>query len=744
MTKTIRTFIALALLTCGSLCAKAQDIPVYLNEKASVESRTEDLISRLTLDEKCSLLWGGSPAVKRLGIKSYTWWSECLHGIANLGTVYPTPLGMAASFDDELVYQVFCAISEEARARFNELEAVADPWERKGLNSGVNFFCPNINIIRDPRWGRGMESYGEDPYLVGRMGVAVVNGLQGIPGKDSLKVLACAKHYAVHSGPEAIRHRFDVDVSERDLRETYLPAFKELATKAKVGSVMFAYNSFRGKPCGASDYLIKDILQGEWGYRGIVLSDCAAIEDVWRNHKYVQTPQEACAAVIKAGSHLECGWTFETLADAVRQGLLEESEVDDCLRLVLAARFRLGVMDTEYKYAGLKPEVICSDEHKLLARRIAREGIVLLQNRDQLLPLAKDARVALVGPNGDDAEMLWGNYRGYPKDTVSFYDALKEIYPGIKYVRGCDLAVPIQQENAVPTATFAARYNVGDQKALEAGAQNADYNEVLSQLEDVDVVIFAGGLSSRLEGEEMNVSVQGFSGGDRTSIELPSSQRNLIAALSAAGKKVVFVIFSGSAIAIAPELGNCAAVLQAWYPGQDGAFAVTDVLTGAYNPSGKLPVTIYSSDSQLAGDFCDYSMQGRTYRFMKEKPLFPFGFGLSYTNFTYSKVRYHSFFGFKWISVKVRNTGNVDGEDVVQLYVSRNSDAQGPVKTLRGFKRISLKAGRRTKVRFRLDDSVFEWWNPETSRMEVMKGDYKFYVGSSSDDADLTAVTGSK
>jgi len=734
MRKKLSIILAMALFS-GSILS-AQEIPLYLDEKAPARDRAADLISRLTLDEKSSMLWGISPAVQRLGIHSYAWWSECLHGIAGRGTVYPTPIGMAASFDDVLVYQIFCSISDEARARFNELNAASAPWENKAINSGVNFFCPNINIVRDPRWGRGMESYGEDPYLVGKMGVAVVNGLQGVPGRDSLKVLACAKHYAVHSGPEPIRHEFDVDVSERDLRETYLPAFKDLAVKSKVGSIMFAYNAFRGKPCGASEYLLKDILIGEWGYKGIILSDCAAVEDVWAKHKYVKTPEEACAAVIKAGSNLECGWTFGALANAVRGGLLKESELDESLMKVLSARFRLGVMDQQYKYADMNEGIICCAEHSAQALQIARESIVLLQNRNCILPLSKDEKIAVVGPNADNASMHWGNYNGFPKEEISFLDALKGRFPDIRYIRGCELAVPTN-DSGEKKETFAARYNTGTDASFSTESSSPANQDVLAQLEGIETIIFAGGLSPRLEGEEMNVAVEGFSGGDRTSIELPSCQRELIASLAKAGKKVIFVCFSGSAIAMAPEVENCQAILQAWYPGQEGGAAVTDVLLGDYNPSGKLPVSIYASDKQLTRDFTDYSMEGRTYRYMKEKPLFPFGFGLSYTSFAYSNLKYHNSRGRKWVSFKVTNTGNKAGTDVAQLYISRPDDADGPVRTLRSFKRITLKAGESADLKMELSDSTFEWWNPATSRMEAQKGKYVLYLGPSSNESQL-------
>ena len=662
----------------------------------SPEKRAADLVSMMSVEQKASLMLHPSEPVEELGIPSYNWWNEALHGVARNGkaTTFPMPIGMAASFDDELLLEVFTAASDEGRVKNRQaLEAGHSGWYQ-----GITYWTPNINIFRDPRWGRGMETYGEDPYLTGRMGIAVVRGLQGDPKAKVLKAHACAKHFAVHSGPEWNRHTFNSEVSERDLRETYLPAFKDLVTKAGVQEVMIAYNRFRGDPCGTNDYLVNTILRGEWGFKGLVVSDCWAIKDIWDTHKYLPDVAHATAAAVHNGVDLNCGESYSHIPEAVAQGLLSEADVDRSLERLLAARIRLGELDGNIDpWNNLPDDIVEGPEHLALARKMAEESIVLLQNRD-VLPLDAGARIALIGPNADDAEMMWGNYNPIPEHTVTLAQALKERIPGLVTFPACGVVEPIDPVNAI-----------------------------LENLKDVDLVIFAGGISPRFEGEEMPVEVPGFKGGDRTSIELPAVQREILQALQGAGKKVVLVNFSGSAMGLVPETESCDAILQAWYPGEEGGNALASILMGDVAPSGKLPLTFYRSVDDLP-DYEDYSMKGRTYRFFEGTPLFPFGHGLSYTEFEYGEA---SMKGSRLI-VPVTNKGSVDADEVVQLYVRNVDDPDGPFKSLRGFKRVNIRAGETVNVSFDLTDEVFLGWSEEKQDMVPVKGVWRLYYGGSS------------
>jgi len=691
--------------------AKAQDeIPAYLDKNQPAEVRATDLVSRLTLDEKCSLMLYESPAVERLGIHAYNWWNEALHGVARNGsaTVYPMPIAMAASFNPELINEVFTSVSDEARVKYRMAmqKGYADWYE------GLTFWTPNINIFRDPRWGRGMETYGEDPYLTSILGDAVVRGLQG-EDPENLKLHACAKHLAVHSGPESSRHTFDANVSERDLYETYLPAFKYLVTKSNVQEVMFAYNRFRGYPCGASERLLQEILREEWGYEGIILSDCWAVDDFYvrGRHEFVETAAEAAAASVNAGMQLECGVALRHLAEAVAQGLVSEETVDKAVVKLLTERYRLGDMDGDSIYEELPDSLLCSEGHRLQALQMARETMTLLMNKNDILPLAADAKVALVGPNADDAEMMWGNYNGFPIHSVTLLDALKARVPELKYAKGCEIAL--------------------DEFTPERAAA------LVSELEGIDIVVFAGGISPRLEGEEMYVPVPGFSGGDRTTIELPQVQRDVMAALKAAGKKVILVNFSGSAIGFVPETENCEAILQAWYPGQEGGTAIVEALYGDINPSGKLPLTFYKSVDQLP-EFTDYDMVGHTYRFFEGEPVYPFGYGLSYTTYIYKSAKIR----FGRLVVKVKNTGDREGTETVQVYVRKKKGVDGtdPIKTLRAFRKVTIPAGKTRKVVIKLDKDMFDWWSWDEGRVVPTKGRFDVMVGGSSADADLVHV----
>ena len=668
------------------------------------EKRAQKLIAQLTIEEKASLMMHDSQPIEALGVPAYNWWNEALHGVARNGkaTVFPMPVAMAASFDEPLVNKVFTAVSDEARVKNRQaLES-----GRAGWYQGVTFWTPNINIFRDPRWGRGMETYGEDPYLTGTLGMAVVRGLQGPSTAEVLKAHACAKHFAVHSGPEWNRHSYNAEVSERDLRETYLPAFKDLVTKADVQEVMIAYNRFRGEPCGASNYLVNTILRGEWGYKGIVLSDCWAIADFYEEGRHGFSPDgpHAAAAAVHNGTDLNCGDTYRFIPEAVRQGLLDEKDVDRSLERLLAARIRLGELDGNVEpWASLPDEIVEGEEHRALSLKMAEESIVLLQNKDNVLPLDPKARIALVGPNANDREMLWGNYNPVPEHSVTLLDALKERVENLVYYKGCEL--------------------VGDDISAE-------------RLDEYDVVVFAGGISPKLEGEEMDVPLPGFKGGDRESIELPEVQRHLLQALHYAGKKVVLVNFSGSAMGLEPETQSCDAILQAWYPGQEGGTAIANVLFGDVAPSGKLPVTFYKNVEQLP-DFEDYAMKGRTYRFFEGEPLFPFGFGLSYTTFAYGKAQVKG----DQLVLEVSNIGPVDADEVVQLYVRRPADTEGPRKTLRAYKRVHVPSGQSVEVSLPLTEETFLWWDEARQRMVPQKGEWELLYGGNSRDLNTLAYT---
>ncbi len=830
----------------------------YQNPDLTPEQRATDLLQRLTVEEKISLMQNNSPGIPRLGIRPYEWWNEALHGVARAGlaTVFPQTIGMAASFNDSLVQKVFTAVSNEARAKNR---AFNDQGQYKRYQ-GLTMWTPNVNIFRDPRWGRGQETYGEDPYLTSRMGVAVVKGLQGPDSARYDKLHACAKHFAVHSGPEWNRHSFNAEnIAPRDLWETYLPAFKTLVQEADVKEVMCAYNRFESDPCCGSNRLLTQILRDEWGFNGIVVSDCGAISDFWGAKKHNTHPDAAHASAdaVLSGTDLECGSNYRKLTDAVKAGIISEEQIDISVKRLLKARFELGEMEESHPWA-LPYSIVDCPEHRHLALQIAHETMTLLQNKENILPLDKHAKVAVIGPNANDSVMQWGNYNGTPSHTSTLLSALRSklpaaqlIYepvcgltdditfnslfnqcsyhakpgftatywnnpdfkgeadatvqlstpfrfttlgatafaPGIeltgftgryqtvfrpkksgnaifRFQTNGDIRVNINGEEVIKTGNIKNPENlytlqaqagksyeiVIEFKQIKDGAYfNFDLvediplnmNATLEKLKDTEIVIFAGGISPLLEGEEMKVSAAGFKGGDRTDIELPAIQRNVLAALKKAGKKVIFVNFSGSAMALTPETENCDAILQAWYPGQEGGTAVADVLFGDYNPAGRLPVTFYKNMEQLP-DFEDYSMQGRTYRYMKEAPLFPFGYGLSYTTFTYGKARTDKkriSTGEKMtLTIPVSNIGSRDGEEVVQVYLRREDDPEGPTKTLRAFKRVEITKGKSLNVKIELPYTAFEWFDNSTHTMHSMKGEYEVLYGGSSRTEDLQSI----
>ncbi|MBQ8593808.1 MAG: glycoside hydrolase family 3 C-terminal domain-containing protein [Bacteroidaceae bacterium] len=845
-----RTFLLMALAASLSGCTDNR-LP-YQNDSLTPQERAEDLVKRLTIEEKVALMQNNSPAVERLGIKPYEWWNEALHGVgrSGLATVFPQAIGMGASFNDSLLHETFNAVSDEARAK-TRMAREKGSYKRY---QGLTFWTPNINIFRDPRWGRGQETYSEDPYHTAQMGMAVVRGLQGPEDSKYDKTHACAKHFAVHSGPEWNRHSFDAEnIDPRDLHETYLPAFKDLVQKTKVKEVMCAYNRYEGDPCCGSDRLLMHILRNEWGFDGIVVSDCGAIRDFFmeKHHETHKDAADASAAAVLSGTDLECGSSYKALVDAVKNGLIKEEDIDRAVTRLMKARFELGEMDESTEWDEIPNSVVNSKEHQQLALQMARESMTLLQNKNNLLPLGKDQVVALIGPNANDSVMQWGNYNGFPGHTVTLLEAIKEVLPAeqLIYQPACDRTsdhlfisvfdqcatengngfdatfwdnntyegepvaktrqttpilfttdgatavapgVPLTKFSGIYKSTYTPKENGrveftikmrGEYKLLVNGkevstdegaikqtksiyqmpvkagekydielqyrhieksanlsfdmgfGQPVNTQKLLKQLEKADVVIFAGGIAPSLEGEEMPVSAPGFKGGDRIDIQLPAIQRQVLAALKHAGKKVVFVNYSGSAMGLLPESNNCDAILQAWYPGQAGGTAVCDVLFGNYNPAGRLPVTFYTDTLQLP-DFQDYSMKGRTYRYMNDKPLYPFGHGLSYTTFAYGKANVAD----GKLEIPVTNTGERDGQEVVQLYLNRPDDKEGPKKTLRGFKRVTIPAGETRTVTFTLDDETFNWWDAASNAVRPLAGEYLLMYGGSSDDAALTTI----
>jgi beta-glucosidase len=680
-TKTITFLLALTIASVPRM-ADAQDT-AYLNPQLPLGVRVRDLLSRMTLEEKVSQMMNGSPAIDRLGIPAYNWWSEGLHGVARTGkhaTVFPQAIGNAATFDQPNLQRMAAMISTEARAIHHQ-------YEREGhrdIYEGLTFWSPNINIFRDPRWGRGQETYGEDPYLTGQMGMALVKGFQG-DDPTYLKITACAKHFAVHSGPESTRHSFDVRPSDYDLWDTYLPAFRTLVVDAKVASVMCAYNAIEGQPCCGSDLLMTDILYNKWKFRGYVTSDCGAIDDFYAtkypSHQFSPNAASAASDAVIHGTDVECGGSYHSLVAAVKSGLISESKIDTSVFHLLEIRFRLGMFDPPalVKYAQIPMTEVQTPEHQAEALLMARESIVLLKNEHHFLPLDAQhiRKIAVLGPNADDSSVVLGNYNGFPDHTVTVLEGIRQKLPAganAYYEKGVDYV---------------------------QGSASADVDAVAARVKDADVIVFVGGISPRLEGEEMPVHLDGFSGGDRTSIAIPAVQTKLMQALYATGKPVIFVMMTGSAISTEWESAHLPAILNAWYGGEAAGTAVADVLFGDYNPGGRLPVTFYRSVDQLPS-FSDYSMEGRTYRYFKGDPLYPFGYGLSYTSFAYSQLSVPGDVSTGTdvpVTVTVQNTGGREGDEVVQLYVKHTGySGRAPLHALAGFARVHLMPGEKKTV----------------------------------------------
>ncbi|MDR0681704.1 MAG: glycoside hydrolase family 3 C-terminal domain-containing protein, partial [Dysgonamonadaceae bacterium] len=665
----------------------------FQNPALSVEERAADLVSRLTLDEKIAQMLNQTPAIERLEIPPYDWWNECLHGVGRTPykvTVYPQAIGMAAGWDVEAIRQMAGFTAEEGRAVYN-LSQVKQDYRRY---TGLTYWTPNINIFRDPRWGRGQETYGEDPFLTSLLGRNFVEGLQG---KDEIywKAAACAKHYAVHSGPEFNRHEFNIQVDNYDLWDTYLPAFKELAD-AQVAGFMCAYNAFEKQPCCGSDKLMIEILRKEWGFNGYVTSDCGAIDDFYRHHKTHAGAAEAAVDAVYHGTDVECGHeTYLSLKKAVEEGKMTEEQIDVSLKRLFSVRIRLGMFDRAEKvpFSHIDSTALESQEHKALALKMAQQSMVLLKN-DGTLPIRKTAlkKIAVIGPNVHNPEVQLGNYNGFPSRIITPLDGIRE-----------ELGKNVE----IYTDTVIGYF----------GTTPKSFASTMNQVKDVDLIIYVGGISPRIEGEEMNVNVPGFYKGDRTSILLPQIQTDLLRALKTTGKPIVFVLMTGSAIAFPWEAENINVILNAWYGGEFAGKAIADILFGNYNPSGRLPVTFYASDKDLP-DFEDYDMSSRTYKYFSGNTLYPFGYGLSYTSFAYewTKAPQTVYKNTETIdcSVRIKNTGQTSGDGIAQVYIKYPQNGMGlPLKELRFFERKHLTAGQSEEIKITIPIAQFAKWNEE-------------------------------
>ncbi len=825
----------------------------FQNTYLPSKERAIDLVSRMTLEQKISQMKHSAPAIDTFGIPAYNWWNECLHGVGRAGfaTVFPQAIGMASTWNKDLIFQIANTISDEARAKHHHFASLG---KRSGY-MGLTFWTPNINIVRDPRWGRGQETYGEDPFLTSEIANQFIRGLQGNDPKY-LKLVATAKHYAVHSGPESLRHEFDISVSDKDLHETYLPAFKSAIKDAHVESIMCAYNSFRGIPCCGNNYILSDILRNQWGFDGYIVSDCGAIADIFeeKDHHYVETPEDAAAVAVKAGTDLNCGNIYPYLKQAVLQGIISEEEVDQALIRLFTARFKLGMFDDpcEVKYANIPYNVVGSRQHKEIALQASRESIVLLKNENNILPLSKEIKsIAVIGPNANDEEVMLGNYNGTPNQITTVLEGIRQKLPNaaIHYADGSPLIEGYPLLNHVPsnvlspgeksnqtglkgsyfissnfilppartqidstinfnwigkspisnieadsfgvkwegfiTAPVSGEYIIGlnaaskkaelyleDSLVIKSGREAAptlkyltvnyqagqkisvriEYfstgadpqahllwsipnqdlvKNAIDAANKSDAVVMIMGLHPMIEGEQMPVSFPGFNGGDRTNIELPAIQQNLIRKIHDTGKPVILVFMGGSNIAFNWEHENINGILYAWYPGEYGGRAVADVIFGDYNPSGKLPVTFYKSTEDLP-PFTDYSMEYRTYKYFTGEVLYPFGYGLSYTQFEYDNLsvpkRVHQGDTIE-VSVRVKNTGTISGKEVVQVYLKDiKASFRVPVRSLRSFKKIFLEPGESKEIRFILEPDDLGMYNDQ-GELVIEPGKFEITAG---------------
>jgi len=859
MKSSIKPILLFVIAVWMISCTATKKYPhSFLNPSLKLETRVDSLVALLTIEEKVQQMMNNAPAIKRLGIPAYNWWNECLHGVARSpyhATSFPQAIAMAATWDTLALYQMATYASDEGRAIHHD----AAKKGKTGIYLGLTFWSPNINIFRDPRWGRGQETYGEDPYLTGALGKAFVRGLEGNDPKY-LKTSACAKHFAVHSGPEWSRSTYNAVVSNYDLWDTYLPAFRDLIVDAKVSGVMCAYNAFDGEPCCGSGKLMNDILRKNWKFKGYVTSDCGGIGHFYRTHKTHPNAEAAAADAVLHGTDCECAnnGAYKALHKSIADGLITEKQIDVSVKRLFAIRFRLGMFDPKemVPYANIALSVLESAEHKAHALKMAQQSIVLLKNENNVLPLSKKIKkIAVVGPNASDEKVLLGNYYGYPTKVTGVLEGLRNKLGAdveIIYEKGINLTDNIVFKSSFNSKNFSsagsegfkaeyfqntkwegaptltrveklinsqwgdgenitdsliarqlsirwtadytpeasgeisfelkgddgARLIIDGEKKMETSANNPYYTfaaekgktykvvieywqhsdnaeikldmgmlekatpqTIAARVKDADVILFVGGISPKLEGEDMKVEVEGFRGGDRTSIALPAIQTNMMKELKATGKPVVFINMSGSAIGFEWEAANLPAIIQAWYGGQSGGTAVADVLFGDYNPSGRLPVTFYKNVTDLP-DFEDYSMNNRTYRYFKGEPLYPFGFGMSYSNYEYSNLELTgktSVGNNMLVKVTVTNTGKMDGEEVAQLYLShKNAGFKTPIRVLKGFQRVGLKAGEAKTIQFMLTTNELTEINALGNPVP-MQGQFEISVGGAQPSAAMIA-----
>ncbi|MDP4180677.1 MAG: glycoside hydrolase family 3 C-terminal domain-containing protein [Bacillota bacterium] len=703
-----------------------QELPAYKNTQLSFEERAKDLVSRMTLEEKVTQMLHRAPAIPRLGIPSYNWWNEALHGVARAGTatVFPQAIGMAATFDEELIYKIADVISTEGRAKFHEFQRKDD----HDIYKGLTFWSPNVNIFRDPRWGRGHETYGEDPYLTGRLGVAFIKGIQG-NDKKYLKAAACAKHFAVHSGPESERHEFNSVVSKKDLRETYLPAFKECVKEANVEAVMGAYNRTNGEPCCGSPTLLKEILREEWGFKGHVTSDCWAIKDFHESHMVTKTAPESVALAVKSGCDLNCGNMFGNLLIAHKEGLITEEVIDQSVTRLMMTRMKLGMFDNpeDVPFTSIPYEMNDCEENREFALEVSKKTLALLKNENNILPLDKNKikSIAVIGPNADSRDALIGNYYGTASKYVTVLDGIREAMPSdarIYYSSGCHL--------------YKEKTGLSEPRDRFA--------EAVAAAQRSDIVVMCMGLDSNIEGEEGDVSNE-YASGDKLHLNLPGLQQELLETVHKVGKPMILVLLSGSALAVTWADENAAAIIQAWYPGAEGGKAIASLIFGDYSPSGRLPVTFYRTTEELP-DFKDYSMKNRTYRYMQNEALYPFGFGLSYTKFQYSEFkisndRINSGDIIK-CSVEVKNIGGYDSDEVVQLYLKDiEASVEVPKWQLAGIRKVFLKQGETLKIDFEVSPRQMGLIDND-GKCLLEPGFFEIYVSGSQPDERSQKLTG--
>lgn len=693
----------------------------YLDETYSIEERVEDLLSKMTVKEKMAQMLHRAEGVKRLGIHPYNWWNETLHGVARAGTatVFPQCIGLAATFNTELVHKIADICSTEGRAKHIESSKYGD----YDIYKGLTYWTPNINIFRDPRWGRGHETYGEDPYLTTQMGLAFVDGLQG-RGKH-LKSAACAKHFAVHSGPEELRHEFNAVATEKDMRETYLPAFEALVKDGNVESVMGAYNRTNGEPCCGSKTLLKDILRDEWGFKGHVVSDCWAIRDFHEEHHVTQTPEESAALALKNGCDLNCGCTYEHLMKAYNKGMVTDEDIDNSMRRLLTTWFKLGMFDKKTEYDNIPYSVVACKEHRETALEAARQSMVLLKN-DGILPLKDDIKtIGVIGPNADSREALVGNYNGTPKKYITVLEGITNEAEkrgiDVQYSIGCHLW-------QTRTTTLAEEYDFD--------------SEAMAVAEHSDVVVLCMGLDATIEGEQGDAGNE-FGSGDKHDLMYPQIQRHVMEKVIEIGKPVIFVSMTGSAMDMRYVDEKCGAVIQAWYPGGEGGQAVAELIFGEFSPSGKLPVTFYRTTEELP-EFTDYSMKNRTYRYMENTPLYPFGYGLSYTSFAYEGGGEIEYADEMEVAVKVKNTGKRGGYEKVQLYAEpTDCEFTHPKYELKAYETIYLEPNEEKTVKLKILKKDLTLINDNGDKTEHTGG-FKLYVSGGQPDtrtAELTKAT---